>query len=83
MFGEMPSFTFNGATAQITLPENGVTTIMLVADTVFADITFRWPVASPASVPITGLTIPAGTTLYGVSTYQVTTGAGVAYNSTF
>lgn len=83
MFGEMPTFTFNGAVTGPTLPENGVATLIVLTDSVFSTLSFRWPIASPTSVAITGVTIPAGTILYGVSVYVVTSGAGIAYHSSF
>lgn len=83
LFGEMPTFTFNGAVTGPTLPENGVATIAILNDTVFSTLTFRWPLTSVASVSLVGATIPAGTILYGVASYAITSGAGIAYHSSF
>lgn len=83
LFGETPTFTFNGVVSGPACPENGVATIVILNDTIFSTLTFRWPLTSVASVSLAGATIPAGTILYGVASYIVTSGVGIAYHSSF
>jgi hypothetical protein len=89
LFGECPQFTFTGATGLITVgsttlaggvaPAKGVAAILILADTIFAVIEFSCPQDGSAS--LVGITIPAGVTLYGVRSYQITSGVGIAYHS--
>lgn len=81
LFGEMPTFTYNGAVSGPIIPENGVATITILNDTIFSTLTFRWPITG--SVSLVAATIPAGTILYGVASYVVTSGVGVAFHSSF
>lgn len=88
-FGECPQLAYNGATALITVgstgpatnlaPAKGVASILVLTDTTFTAITLAFPIAG--SVNLAGVVIPAGVTLYGIRSYQVATGAGIAYHS--
>jgi hypothetical protein len=87
-FGECPQFAFNGATSLIKVgatttsqvaPAKGVASITILADTVFAALVLAFPITGSAD--LAGVTIPAGTTIYGVQQYQVTSGTGIAYHS--
>lgn len=87
-FGECPQFAFNGATSLVTVgntstsqvaPAKGVASILILADTIFAALILSCPQTGSAN--LSGVTIPAGVTLYGVRQYQVTSGTGIAYHS--
>lgn len=79
-FGESPQLTFNGATALVSLSNGGgYATIDILEDTIFSSLVFAHPIAGSAS--LVGKTFPAGKVIYGVRSFQVTSGAGVAYLS--
>jgi hypothetical protein len=80
LFGEMPTLAFNTVLPLQVLPEGGVATIVCFTDCVFPILNFRYPVA--ASQSLATLTIPAGTTIYGVQSYSVSAGIGQAFHST-
>lgn len=92
-FGECPCFTYSGAmiasiVVQSTQPagnspamqSKGYATILVLTDTVFTALTFAHAIAGSVTLT-TPLIIPAGTTLYGVRSYQVFSGSGIAYHS--
>lgn len=77
-FGETVTNVFVGSTDLIDL-QGHYAVIQILTDTVFDGLVIGNPIAS--SGDLNGVTISAGTTLYGVKQYQVVSGTGIAYHS--
>jgi hypothetical protein len=78
-FGETPVHTFNAATGLITVGGKGTATIVCITDVVLSTLTFRSLIAGSNS--LNGTTFVAGSIIYGVATYTVASGTGIAYHS--
>ena len=83
-FGETPIHTFQNLTSNVVVGGKGTATIQCVTDVVFNNLVFRNTITSIggiASVPLNGTTFVAGSIIYGVAQYAITSGSGIAYHS--
>lgn len=79
VLGQTPHLPFGAASTCDLTAKRGYATVDCMTDTVFSALTFAHEQAG--SVSLAGVTIPAGKVLYGVRSFTVTSGNGVAYLS--
>lgn len=82
LFGESPTHGYGAGTAIALV--SGYCAFQVMTDTVFSVLTFRHPVPAvtgitTGNVALAGVTIPAGTIVYGVAAATVTSGAGQVF----